>query len=269
MQFIFAAIMIDEKERAVQKALRKLSAKVGKTLFQQNMLEDNDKVLIGLSGGKDSYALLEALADRRKHLPFKIEIIATHIAYDNVGYKIDTDYMQRLCDSLAIPFFLIQGEVDLQQAPDKSACFVCSWFRRKQLFAFAKDNNCNKLALGHHLDDAVQTMLMNQIWHGSFSSLPFKLKMFDGRMHLIRPMLELREEEIVAYTSLRNFPASISNCPYDKETIRQNVRDLIAHIKTLTPGALKNMYRSMSHISFEYLPDTKTPTYHDQFGCLS
>lgn len=260
---------MDEKEKALQKAQRKLSAKVGKTLFQYNMLEENDKVLVGLSGGKDSYVLLEALAARRKHLPFKIELVAAHVAYDNVGYKIDTAYMQRLCDSLSVPFYLMEGEVDLTEAPNKSACFVCSWYRRKQLFSFAKDNNCTKLALGHHLDDAVQTMLMNQIWHGSFSSLPFKLKMFEGRMHLIRPLLELREEEIVSYVALRDYPASISVCPYDKDTIRQSVRDLIAHIKTLTPGALKNMYRSMSHISFEYLPDTKTPTYHDQFGCLS
>jgi tRNA 2-thiocytidine biosynthesis protein TtcA len=251
-----------------RKALRKITLKTGKTIEQLELLKDGDKILIALSGGKDSYALLEILAETIRIIPAKIELIAAHVAFDNVGYRINKDYMRNLCKELKIPFFLLEEDLEINEESTKSMCFACSWNRRKLLFKLAKDHNCNKMALGHHMDDAVQTLLMNLIWHGSVSSLPFKLKMFDGRMDLIRPLLNLTEEEIVKYVRLRDYPESIICCPYDSTTRRQSVRELIAQIKNLTPNALTNMHRSMSNIYFEYLPDSNKPTYHEQFRCF-
>lgn len=258
-----------EQQLAIQrKALRKITLKAGKTIEQQELLQDGDKILIALSGGKDSYVLLEILAETVRIIPSKIELMAAHVAFDNVGYRIDTQYMKSLCDKLKIPFILLREDLEIKEDSTKSMCFACSWNRRKLLFKLAKDHNYNKMALGHHMDDAVQTLLMNLIWHGSVSSMPYKLKMFDGRMDLIRPMLNLTEEEIEKYVSLRDYPESIASCPYDTATRRQSVKNLVAQIKDLTPNALTNMHRSMSNIFFEYLPDSNKPTYHEQFRCL-
>jgi tRNA(Ile)-lysidine synthase TilS/MesJ len=223
--------------------------------------------MVGLSGGKDSYLLLEALADRKRHMPISFELQAVHVAIKNIGYQIDTEYMSALCQKLHVPFHLIEMEIELGSDAEKKMCFLCSWHRRKAIFNFAHDLSFNRLALGHHMDDAVQTLMMNMIYHGSISSLPVSLSMFDGRMQLIRPLLFLNEAEIVKYTQLRQYPESIKACPYDKATRRNDAKVLINSMVKMNPNALKNIFRSMSHICFEYLPDLNSPTYFERFGC--
>lgn len=257
--------MNEEISRLIQKKFIKLSRKVGQTIYRFSMLESDDKILVALSGGKDSYILLETLADRIKHLPFNVELLAAHVHLNEVGYETDTQFMQELCDRLGVPLYLPVANLDLTRDPKKGPCFLCSWHRRKMLFDLTKELRCTKLALGHHLDDAVQTLLMNQIWHGSISSLPFKLKMFEGRIQLIRPLLELNEEELIEYAALRNYPEQIKICPYDEDTKRGEIRQLIAGIKKMNPRAMKNLFRSTSHICFEYVPDYNQPSYFDFF----
>lgn len=119
------------------------------------------------------------MAECVRRLPYSIKVSAAHVALDNVGYRIDTGYMARLCNHLNIPFYLLKDEVDLDNEKKKGMCFVCASMRRKMIFNLTREIGCNKLAFGHHMDDAVQTLLMNQIWHGTISAMPCSLSMLD------------------------------------------------------------------------------------------
>lgn len=243
-----------EQEQRRKKQFLKLSRKVGKTLQEYDMIEKDDRVLVGLSGGKDSMILLETLADRRRHLPFNFELEAVHVSATNIGYEMDTGYLQTFCDELNVSLHLEEIEVDLTIDSKKTPCFICSWNRRKRIFELTKELDCNKVALGHHKDDAIQTVLMNMIFHGSISSLPQKLSMFDGRIRLIRPLLFIPENELTSYANLREFRKQEKSCPYEGSTNRETIEQLIREIDKIYPNARRNIFRSMDNIYEEYLP---------------
>jgi tRNA(Ile)-lysidine synthase TilS/MesJ len=210
-----------------------------------------------LSGGKDSLILLETLADRKKHIPVSFELFAIHVTAINVGYMADTKYLADFCEIAGVPLYLEEVEVDFNREPEKQPCFICSWTRRKMIFNKAKELNCNKIALGHHFDDAVKTMLMNLIYHGSFSSLPQKLSMFSGRTQLIRPLLMVPEKELALYASLCGFSEHEKTCPYEDLTTRNEMENLLQYIEKLNKDARKNLFRAMDNIYKEYLPRKK------------
>lgn len=244
------------EKRAVEKAFKKISAKVIQYIYKVNLLCDNDHIMVGLSGGKDSYLLLEILSECKRRLPYNITVSAVHIALDNVGYEVDTNYMATLCQKLNIPLHIVHQDIATDEEKKKGMCFVCSWTRRKLIFNLLHAQQCTKLAFGHHMDDAVQTMLMNQVWHGTLSSMPCSLSMLDNKIELIRPLLCLTEDDVLAYISLRDYPASIKVCPHDDKTKRQEIRNIMSQIKNLNRAALKNMFRSMENIFPEYLPQS-------------
>jgi tRNA(Ile)-lysidine synthase TilS/MesJ len=246
---------MNDRGRKCRKQFEKISKKVGKAIFEYSMIEKGDRVLVGLSGGKDSMILLEALEDRRKHFPFDFELYAIHVSASNIGYRMDTGYLDEFCRNIGIPLILEEIEVDLGIDPKKSPCFICSWSRRKRIFEKSKELECNKVALGHHRDDAIQTLLLNMIYHGSFSSLPQKLSMFNGRIDLIRPLLFIPEKELTYYASLRTFEKQEKTCPYDHTTRRESVKDLIRQMDKLNRNARRNIFRAMDNIYEEYLPE--------------
>lgn len=237
-----------------RKQFEKICRKAGKTIFDYKLIDDKDRVLVGLSGGKDSMILMEALADRKKHLPVSFELFAIHVIAKNVGYKTDIDYLLDFCKELDVTLYLEDIEVDFSQKPEKPACFICSWERRKKIFAKSKELKCNKIALGHHNDDAIQTMLLNMIYHGSYSSLPQNLEMFGGRVSLIRPLLMIPEKELIYYASLRGFIDHEKSCPYEDLTRRNDMKSLLESIEKLNKDAKKNLFRAMDKIHPDYLP---------------
>ncbi len=245
---------MEDREKKRGKQFRKISNKVGKAILENGMISEGDRVLVGLSGGKDSMILLESLADRRKHFPFDFRLYAIHVSAVNIGYKMDTTFLQDFCDSLDVPLSMEEIEVDLEVDPKKAPCFICSWNRRKRIFEKSKELDCNRVALGHHKDDAVQTLLLNMIYHGSISSLPQKLSMFEGRIELIRPLLYIPEKELTDYATLRGFGKQEKSCPYDDTTSRESVKELIRHLDKLNRNARRNIFRSMDNIFDEYLP---------------
>ena len=237
--------------------LDNINRKVGRTIYKQELIEENDRILIGLSGGKDSLVLLETLANRKKYLPFKFELLAAHVNVKNVTYEIDNHYLKNLCDKFNIPVHFRDIAIDLNQNSKKSVCFICSWQRRKELFLLTKELNCNKLALGHHLNDANETLLMNMIYHGSISSLPYKLKMFKGRIYLIRPLLDIQEEKIKKYANIRRYPDEIKKCQYGEDTKRQKIKDILKAIEKIHGKSTINIFRAHHKIFKEYLPETE------------
>ncbi len=231
------------------------------------MLAPGDHVLVGLSGGKDSMILLEVLKERIAALPFEVGLSAAHIEAGGIGYTIDRKGLSGFCHSLDVALHFEQiavnparepGQREAEEAkvsgPQKKACFICSWHRRKALFTLGKTLRCNKLALGHHRNDAVETLLMNMIYHGSISSLPHKLRMFDGRIELIRPLLDLDERLLGDYAERAGLVKIEKHCPHEDQTKRTKMRELMHQIEALHGQGSFNTYKSMSRIFPEYLP---------------
>lgn len=227
---------------------------MGTTLRDHSLLAEGDRLLVGLSGGKDSMILLQALAERRKALPFSFDLEAAHVEATGIGYQIDLEKLGDFCASLEIPLHRLSIQPDLEKDPSKSACFVCSWNRRKKLFDLSREGNFNKLALGHHRNDAIETLLMNMIYHGSISSLPYSLDMFEGRIKLIRPLMDLDEILLEEYALLNDLVKVEKSCPHENLTRREDIRSLLVKIEELHGQGPINIFRSMDKIFEEYLP---------------
>jgi len=228
--------------------------RVGLAVNRYSLVKGGDNVLIALSGGKDSLVMLETLARRRRRLPVIYDVTAAHVHIKNIGYSVDRDYLADFCEKLSVPLHVIETEADLEPAEGKSVCFVCSWLRRKKLFDLCENLGCNILALGHHMDDAVETLIMNMMFNGTMSSIPPSLNLFDGGLRAIRPLILLEEKEIVEYSRLRKFPPMLKDCPHSKESKRADAKKIIHAMTEVEKDALQNIYRSMSNIHGEYLP---------------
>lgn len=244
--------MTQEKQEKV--FIREFFRKVGKAIHDYRLIEDGDRVLVGVSGGKDSLALLDVLASRAKASKQHYAVVAAHIDVEEVDYEVDVDYLQAFCDRLGVPFLHHSIRVDMERNPKKPACFVCSWYRRKMLFDIAREEGCGKLALGHHRDDAVESLLMSMIFNATVSSMPARLSMFEGTFMLIRPLIYLSDEETARYASIQRFRPQRKRCPHERATRRQDVEGLLRRMEAISPHARANLFAAMRHIRPEYLP---------------
>ncbi|MEA3462600.1 MAG: tRNA 2-thiocytidine biosynthesis TtcA family protein [Bacteroidota bacterium] len=242
-----------------EKLFKKICRKMGTTMRDHSLIVEGDHLLVGLSGGKDSMILLEALAERKNAVPFDFRLSAAHVEATGIGYEIDRDRLNSFCENLGIPLHYRTIEPDLLKDPSQTACFICSWHRRKELFSLTKELNCNKLSLGHHRNDAIETLLMNMIYHGSISSLPYSLKMFEGRIQLIRPMMDLDERMLEDYARLNDLVKVEKSCPHEDRTQRENIAQLIKQVENLHGKGPFNIFKSMGKIFEEYLPGQVKP----------
>lgn len=232
----------------------KIQRKVNAALKNYGLVADGDKILIGLSGGKDSLALVEFLGERMKIYKPRFTVAAAHIAVENVPYKSDLEYLDGFCRRCGVPFVHRTTKFDESADERKSHCFLCSWNRRKTLFAVAEELGCNKIALGHHRDDMLETLLMNQIFQGAFASMPPKLRMDKFDMTIIRPLADVRETDLRALAEQRGYRKQIKNCPYERESYRSDVRRLLEEMERLNPNAASSLWNSMRHVQPQYLP---------------
>lgn len=244
--------MEDKKKEKV--FMRELFRKVGKAIFDYQLIGAGDRILVGVSGGKDSLALLEVLALRAKDPKQDYRVMAAHIAVENVAYEVDADYVRSFCEQLGVEFVHRTINAEVNKDSKKPACFVCSWNRRKALFEIAKEHGCNKLALGHHRDDAIESLLMSMMFNGTIASMPPKLAMFDNTFTLIRPLIYLTNDETLQYAAYRDFRKQKKTCPYERATNRNAVGELIRQMESLSPHVKGNLFAAMKNIQTEYLP---------------
>ncbi len=237
-----------------EKLFKKICRKMGTTMRDHDMIAAGDRILVGLSGGKDSMILLQALVERRAAVPFDFDIMAAHVEATGIGYHIDREKLTSFCMDLDIPLHYKTIAPDLEKDSSKTACFVCSWHRRKELFDLTRELECNTLALGHHRKDALETLLMNMIYHGSISSLPYSLPMFEGRVKLIRPLMDLNENLLLEYAGLNDLVQVEKSCPHEDQTKRTSMAELIAEIEKIDGKGPYNMFKSMNKIFEAYLP---------------
>ena len=197
-----------------EKTLRRIEKRFGKGVVEYGLIEEGDRILIGLSGGKDSLALVELLARRSRILKPRFSVIAVHVVMKNIPYQSDVDYLRNYTESCGIPFVLYETEFDASTDTRKSPCFLCSWNRRKALFTVAKEQKCNKIALGHHMDDILETLLMNITYQGTFSSMPPRLVMKKFDMTIIRPMCLVHEADLMELAEIVSYRKQFTNCRY-------------------------------------------------------
>lgn len=216
-----------------------------KALTDYSMLSDGDRILIGLSGGKDSLCLLDMLARRQRIIKPKIEVEAVHVRMKNIHYESNTSYLEEFAQRCGIKLNILTTEFDDTQATDKPACFLCSWHRRKALFRFAQDNNFNKIALGHHMDDIIHTAMLNQFFQGSFSTMPVVMRMEKMPLTIIRPLCLEIESDIKEYAELRGYKKQEKLCPYEKVSNRTDMQLIFNKIEKINPEARYSMWHAL------------------------
>jgi tRNA 2-thiocytidine biosynthesis protein TtcA len=246
-----------EKRIMEEKLMRRIQKCFNKGVVQYGLIEDGDKILVGLSGGKDSLALLELLALRSRIYKPKFSVVAAHVVMKNISYESDMDYLRSYAESLGVPFICYETSFDPSTDTRKSPCFLCSWNRRKALFTVAKEQGCNKIALGHHMDDILETLLMNITFQGAFSTMPPKLVMRKFDMTIIRPMCLVHEADLLQMAAYRGYKKQIKNCPYEKDSNRSSIKEVFHTLEKLNPEARYSLWGSMSNIQSDLLPEEK------------
>ena len=206
-----------------ERLFRKINERFVKAFAAYQLLEDDDHILVGLSGGKESLLLTELLAKRARIQHPRFQVEAVHVRMENIQYETDTTYLQQFCDNLGVSLHLVTTRFDEGQKPP---CFLCSWNRRKQLFNLAQELGCNKIALGHHQDDLLHTALMNLLYQGRFGTMPARLRMRKMPLQIIRPLCLVPEEMIRQYAEMSNYQKLVRLCPYEQETNRTTARRL-------------------------------------------
>jgi tRNA 2-thiocytidine biosynthesis protein TtcA len=229
-----------------------ISKKIGRAMADYQMIKESDKILVAVSGGKDSMVLLEMLTRRRAFVPVRYDLIPVHV--DLTGQGVPSG-LRQFCQDRGYDLRVVGAPVFGQDATDQRTCFWCSWNRRKILFETAKSLGCGAIALGHHKDDIVQTIMMNQIFEGQISAMAPRQSLFQGRLVIIRPLAYLEEDEISALADEWRLSVSRCDCPRSGRTQRAVIGHLLRDLQKVCPNAKTNIFRSLQRVKTEYLLD--------------
>lgn len=207
-----------------------------------NMIEENDRIAVGVSGGKDSLVLLYGLALLKNYYPKKFDIVAVTLDPCFQNENSDFSAIEDFCEKLNVEYHIKRTglyNVVFENRQEKNPCSLCARMRRGILHDMAKTQRCNKIALGHHKDDAAETVIMNLFQGGTFSCFSPVTYLSNKDITMIRPMIHLEERDVENACKRNNLPVTKSNCPVDKETTREDTKKLIANLERDYP-ALKN-----------------------------
>ncbi|MFC1566590.1 tRNA lysidine(34) synthetase TilS [bacterium] len=213
---------------------KKFLKRVGRFVNQHELIKADDTVAVGVSGGKDSFALLNVLHKRLEHLPIAYKIVAVHIDFGLNPNQ--TEAIKKFCQDTKIECI-----IEKYTFPDSEGgmnCFWCSWNRRKALFNSVEKYKIRKLALAHHLDDYIETVFMNMFYQAKVESILPKTIFFDGKLEMVRPFLNLTTTEITKYADYKKFPIENHKCPFGIESKRMEFRKLLDTFDKLDPTGL-------------------------------
>lgn len=228
-----------------EKTERRIERRCRKAISDYQLIEDGDKVLIGLSGGKDSLCLLEMLGKRMMiHKP-SFTATAVHIRMENVSYETDCEYIRQFAAKWNIPLYIETTRFEFDSSNKKTPCFLCSWNRRKQLFTKAQELGCNKIALGHHMDDIIHTTMMNMFFQGHFSTMPAKLRMKKMPITIIRPLCMVEERDILSHAENMKYRQQVIKCPFEKDSHRSDMAEIFRRIENMNPEARYSMMNAL------------------------
>jgi len=251
--------MIAEKERySNRKVAKRLQANTGRAITDFNMIGEGDRVMVCLSGGKDSFTLLDLLMESQKRAPVRFDLIAVNLDQKQPGFPqhVLPEYSQKI----GVPFHVIEQDtysVVKRVVPEgKTACGLCSRMRRGALYRFAKENGMTRIALGHHRDDIIETLFLNLFNGGRLKAMPPKLLSDTGEHVVIRPLAYCSEQDIVRYANTRQFPIIPCNlCGSQPNLQRQAIKEMLTLWKKQYPGRIENIFRAIAHVSPSQLAD--------------
>ena len=243
------------EEIALEKLRIRLTKRFHKACADYGLIADGDHILVGLSGGKDSLALVELLGKRAQVYVPRFKVTAVHVRVKERDYHSDLSYLEDFCARVRVPFVVRDTEIiEKQETKEKHPCFLCSWYRRKALFDVAQELGCNKIAFGHHKDDLVETLLMNLIFQGSVATIPPLLQMEKMPIEMIRPLCLIDERDIQQYAELSGYEKQMKLCPLEKESNRAEVKQLLTQLEALNPNVRDSIWGAMENIKSDYLP---------------
>ena len=242
----------------LERLTRELSRDLGRCVAQFELLAPGDRVMVCLSGGKDSYTLLHLLERLRKRAPFKFSLIGVHLDQGQPGY--DGVPLERWLTEQGYEFRIIREDtysVVKENVPEgKTYCSLCSRLRRGVLYNVAQELGCTKLALGHHRDDAIETLMLNLMFTGSMRAMPPKLISDDGRNTVIRPLMYAAESSIARFAELMEFPILPCNlCGSQEQLMRKQVKKWLGDLEVHAPRARQSMLAAMMNVRPSQLLD--------------
>ena len=254
-------------DKAFLKIQNKLKRLTGKAIADFCMIEDGDKVMVCLSGGKDSFAMLDILLLLQKKAPIKFDLVAVNLDQKQPGFPeyILPEYLSKL----GIEFHIIEQDtysIVKEIVPEgKTTCGLCSRLRRGILYSFAEKHRCTKIALGHHRDDIVETLFLNMFFGSTLKSMPPKLFSDDGKHTVIRPLSYCSEADIIDYAELKKYPIIPCNlCGSQDNMQRQAIKMMLSDWEKINPGRIENIARSLSHVVPSHLADTLLYNFHSR-----
>ena len=239
----------------LQKRLRRLA---GEAIVDYNMIEDGDRVMVCLSGGKDSYTMLELLMSLQKSAPISFELVAVNLDQKQPGFP--EHVLPQYLDALGIEYYILERDtysVVKRVIPEgKTTCGLCSRLRRGTLYGFAEEIGAQKIALGHHRDDIVETLFLNMFFQGSLKAMPPKLLSDDGKNVIIRPLAYCKESDIERFAQARAFPIIPCNlCGSQDHLQRVQVKEMLAQWEREYPGRVETIFKAVGNISPSQLAD--------------
>jgi tRNA 2-thiocytidine biosynthesis protein TtcA len=240
------------------KLAKRLRRQVGQAIADYQMIADGDRVMVCLSGGKDSYALLDILLNLQAKAPVRLELVAVHLDQKQPGY--DPNVLPNYLRALGVPFEILEqdtyGVVRRVIPEGKTTCSLCSRLRRGALYTFAAENGFTKIALGHHRDDIIETLFLNLFYQGSLKAIPPKLRSDDGRNIVIRPLAYCAESDLADYAELQGFPIMPCNlCGSQENLQRKAVKAMLAEWERKHPGRCETIFRAISNVMPSQLAD--------------
>lgn len=237
---------------------KRLCRQVGQAIGDFNMIEDGDKVMVCLSGGKDSYALLDILMTLRERAPIQFELIAVNL--DQKQPNFPADILPAYLSKLGVPFHIENQDtysIVKRLIPEgKTTCSLCSRLRRGILYRVADELGCNKIALGHHRDDILETFFLNMFFGGKLKGMPAKLVSDDGKHMVIRPMAYVKEEDSTRYAEVKQFPIIPCDlCGSQENLQRKQIKGLMREWEKKYPGRVESIFSSLSTVVPSHLMD--------------
>ena len=249
----------NRKERLeFNKLSKRLRRHTGKAIADFNMIEAGDRIMVCISGGKDSHAMLELLISLRSSAPIDFEIVAVTLDQKQPGYP--EDVLPEYLETLSLPYYILEKDtysVVRSIIPEgKTTCGLCSRLRRGTLYGFAEQIGATKIALGHHRDDIVETMFLNLFFGGKLKAMPPKLKSDDGRHVVIRPLAYCREADIAEYARAMQFPIVPCNlCGTQENLQRQEIKGMLTDWERQYPGRTETIFRALGNVAPSHLLD--------------
>lgn len=243
----------------LEKLEKRLRRNVGQAIAEYNMIEDGDKIMVCLSGGKDSYALLSVLMKLKESAPINFELIAVNLDQKQPGFP--EHILPQYLDSLGIEYHVVEENtyaIVKDKIPEgKTTCSLCSRLRRAVLYKTAKHLGVTKIALGHHRDDMIETLMLNMFYGGKMKAMPAKLVSDNGEHVVIRPLAFCKESELIQYSELKQFPIIPCNlCGSQPNLQRQNIKRMLHEWHEQSPGRIESMFTAMRNIVPSHLCDS-------------